>query len=166
VAWAISVISATGVLLAVLAFWPHTSPSIVHLKTRLFGPRFVYGELTASNGGWDVVLAGVRTGDPEWLRVAVDLHGPLDTHPGEEMIEAVATVVERNPAAALTKLLPVYGVEIVCGAYAIDDVVAVATAERRQKAVQEFVQQAGISPMLASCLQSADAVLAQARRAR
>jgi hypothetical protein len=113
-------IRAAIVLLALGGIWvlfvfPHTQPWAIRWKVRIAGPRLVYESLAADDAIWEVVTNGVRSGDVEWLRVAKDLSPVLDTHPGEEMAEAVATVLRKNPAGAVGILLQDYGAEWVCG---------------------------------------------------
>jgi len=111
---------ATGVV-AVLAgtvaffIFPHTNPSVIRAKARIIGPRLTYASLVYDDARWEVALKGVRSGDAAWLSVAADLRPALDTHPGEEMLGAVSTVLETNPVGAVQILLPRYGAEVVCG---------------------------------------------------
>ena len=156
----------TVVAFVVAAYWPHVSPNIIHFKVRLFGPEFVYRALVPYYGRWDVVLAGVKTGDPSWLRVAAELYPALDTHPGEEMLHAVSSVVERNPATAVSLLVPIYGVGVVCGEDGIDDFLTPAAAEKRLKGLQEYAQRVEATPELSACIQAAEEVMKQAPRGR
>ena len=105
---------AVGLLVATLLF-PHTDPLVIHAKVSLIGPRLVYGPLAADDSRWEVVLTGVETGQVAWLRVAADLRPALDTHPGEQMLGAVARVLDVNPLGAIETLLPIYGPDVVCG---------------------------------------------------
>jgi hypothetical protein len=108
-------ISILGVaLLAVAAAWPSTRPSLIRCRVVIFGSQLTYGPLAYDDSRWAKVLDGVASGDPSWLHVAADLEPALDTHPGEEMIEAVSRAFDRNPVGALTILLPRYGEGIVC----------------------------------------------------
>jgi hypothetical protein len=120
--------------------WPWTYPTVIHAKARILGPGLVYGPLAADDGRWDSVLAGVRSADPLWLRVAVDLRPVLDTHPGEEMVAAVSGVLDKNPAGAIAILLPAYGVGVVCGQDDEGDVIAHETAEKRLRLLQRLPQ--------------------------
>jgi len=127
----VGLVSAVALLL-----FPHTNPYVIHAKTLVIGPRLVYGPLAYDDAKWEVVLRGVRSGEPAWLHVAVDLKPALDTHPGEEMLGAVSTVVDTNPLGAVQILVPQYGAELVCGqgedGLAIDQ----NRAERRVRLVQ------------------------------
>ena len=110
-----------GLLLAILIgicallIFPHTDPWAIRWKIHIIGPGLTYGPLAADDAAWEVVLNGVRSGDSAWLSVASDLLPVLDTHPGEEMIGAVSTALDKNPSDALRILLPSYGAKIVCG---------------------------------------------------
>jgi len=152
--------------LVVAAYWPHVSPTIIHLKVRLLGPKWVYRELVPYYERWDVVLTGVKTGNPLWLRVAADLYPALDTHPGEEMLHAVSMAVEQNPAAALSLLVPNYGVGAVCGGDGMDDFLTPAAAEKRLKGLQQHAQRLEVTPEMSTCIQAAEEVMKQAHRAR
>ena len=160
----VSCLVATVVALVVAAYWPHVSPTIIHFKVRLLGPELVYRTLVPYYERWDVVLAGVKTADPSWLRVAAELYPALDTHPGEEMLHAVSSVVERNPATALSLLQPIYGVGVVCGGDGIDDFLTPAVAEKRLKALQQYAQRVEATPELSACIQAAEEVMKQASR--
>jgi hypothetical protein len=129
-------ISVSAMLIAgivILGVWPCTNPWVVHAKSRILGPRLVYGPLAYDDDLWEVVLVGVRSGDSAWLRVAVDLRPSLDTHPGEEMLGAVSSVLDKNPIGALDMLLPLYGPSIVC---AEDDEGAPISRVRAKERVQ------------------------------
>ena len=101
--------------ISALLMFPHTDPWVIRLKTRIIGSRLTYAPLASNDAKWEFVLKGVRSGDATWLSVASDLRPALDTHPGEEMIGAVSTVLEKNPTGALRNLLPSYGAQVVCG---------------------------------------------------
>jgi hypothetical protein len=96
---------ALAALLAVVMF-PHTSPWVIRWKVRIIGCALTYGPLAYDDDRSSIVLNGVRTGNSAWLSVASGLRPTLDTHPGEEMLEAVSTVFDTNPAGALHILVP------------------------------------------------------------
>ena len=110
---ALAALSLVGVV-AAAAVWPSTSPTLIRAKAMVLGPRWVYRPLVADDDRWAEVLQGVRSGDLAWLHAAVALQPALDTHPGEEMLEAIVTVLDVNPSGAVSVLLPVYGVSLVC----------------------------------------------------
>ena len=110
------VLSAVLALLAGTAvMYPYTQPALIQAKARIVGAGLTYAPLAHDDGRWSIVLTGVRSGELAWLRVAAALRPALDTHPGEEMLGAVATVLDRNPSDALRLLLPSFGAEAVCG---------------------------------------------------
>jgi len=96
----------------VIWFWPH--PSLIAARIAMFGAVPTYRSLSGHEARWAAVVNGVRAGRPEWLTIAVDLRSALDTHPGEEMLEAVADAFDANPDAAIRILVPAYGPETVC----------------------------------------------------
>lgn len=115
----------------VVIMWPFTNPWIIQTKVHLSGPKVVYKPLAYREDLWDIVLTGVKTGNKKWLRVAVALFPALDIHPGEEMISAVSTVIDKNPSGAIDVLIPIYGPDIVCGYQDEEEPVTLLTAERR-----------------------------------
>jgi len=127
----VAIVSAVAFLL-----FPHTNPYVIHAKTLVIGPRLVYGPLAYDDAKWEVVLRGVRSAEPAWLRVAADLRPALDTHPGEEMLEAVSAVVDTNPRGALEVLVPQYGAELVCGQAEDGRAIDRSRAERRAHLVE------------------------------
>jgi hypothetical protein len=135
---------------AVLIAWPWTSPIIIHAKTMTLGPRLTYGSLAFDDERWEIVVAGVKSGEPKWLRVAIDLKPVLDTHPGEEMLEAVASAFEGNPRNAIRILIPVYGAPIVCG---LDEngPVSAQRAAQRLRLLESLRMQQAASPEVEAC---------------
>jgi hypothetical protein len=121
-----------------ILMFPHTNPEIIHVKTRVIGSRFVYAPLAYDETRWEVVLAGVRSGAPVWLRVAADLRPALDTHPGEEMLGAVSGVLDTNPLGAVRILLPGYGPDIVCGRDEEGLTIDRSRAERRERLLHDL----------------------------
>jgi hypothetical protein len=112
----IVIVGAAIVILGFVALmYPYTQPSLIQAKARILGPRLTYASFARDDDRWSIVLAGVRSGDLQWLRVAAALRPALDTHPGEEMLGAVATMFEENPSDAVGVLLPAYGADPVCG---------------------------------------------------
>jgi hypothetical protein len=103
-------------VVAVLLVYPWTYPPLIRVKVKMFGPAPVVRALAQDDGGWDVVVQGVRAGRSDWFRVAADMYDVLDTHPGEEMFEAVAVAFDANPDDAVRILAPKFGAELVCAA--------------------------------------------------
>jgi hypothetical protein len=143
------IVAAGAVLIAlgVIAMYPHTNPSMIHFKTKILGPRTTYGPLASREEVWETILAGVKSGEWHWLRVAVDLRPALDTHPGEQMVDAVASVIDVNPSGAIHWLLPAYGPELVCGEEQAGARVTGPRAQRR-KALVEKVEDTGSAACL------------------
>jgi hypothetical protein len=127
---AIAVAIVAVAVVGVIKF-PITNPWVIRAKTHVFGPKAVYRPLAYYDEAWEVVLKGVKSGSSVWLRVAVDLYPALDTHPGEEMVEAVSTVIDTNPAGAIDTLVPIYGADIVCGQRGEEQTITPAVAEGR-----------------------------------
>ena len=80
--------------------------------------------------------------------MAADLRPALDTHPGEEMLGAVSTVLDANPAGAVQILLPRYGAEVVCGQDEEGSAIDRSRAERRAL----LLKGQPASPELQACL--------------
>jgi len=97
---------------------PYANPRFLHVKAKLLGPGLTYAAVAPDDDAWDKVTSGVRRGSREWLVVAADLRPALDTHPGEEMHDAVAVAIDANPAEAVGILIGAYGAEAVCGSTA------------------------------------------------
>ena len=135
------------IALAGISMYPHTNPSMIHFKTKTLGPRVTYGPLASREEVWETILAGVKSGEWHWLRVAVDLRPALDTHPGEQMLDAVASVIDVNPSGAIHWLLPAYGPQLVCGEVEAGVRVAGPRAQRR-KALVEKVEDTGTAACL------------------
>jgi len=132
-------VAAIGLLL----FWPSTNPVMIHARVRVLGPRTVYGNLTCCSGDalpWDEVVRGVRSGEPRWLELAVAFKPALDTHPGEEMVTAVAAALTANPPAAVELLIPAYGADLVCAGQGSEDPVDAAGARGRLAALASVHQ--------------------------
>jgi hypothetical protein len=156
----IGVAAVTAAVLTVTAYWPHTSPRIIHLKSRLLGAGFVCGELWSHNERWQTVVAGVRAGEQRYLGTAVDCYPTLFGESAYDMIEAVSLVVERNPRGAITTLLPTYGVGIVCGAEGMNEGITPEGASRRLKILQAYAGTAASTPDLIACVREAEAEVA------
>lgn len=108
-----------GVAAALIGSWAfihhaHTDPAMIRWKMRIVGPRFVCRSLAVDDTAWEFITARVRAGDPVWLHFANDFKPFLDTHPGEEMMDAVSNAIDANPKGALSILLPTYGARTVC----------------------------------------------------
>jgi hypothetical protein len=131
------ILCATLVGGAALLMFPHTSASAIRLKTRIIGANLVYRPLAYDEDRWEVILRGVRSGDPAWLGVAADLRVALDTHPGEEMLGAVSVAIEANPAGAIQILLPQYGPDVVCGQDEDGQPIGAGQAERRIRLLEK-----------------------------
>jgi hypothetical protein len=140
--------SAALIVLPVVAMYPHVNPSVIHWKAKVLGPRQTYGPLASRQEVWDAIVAGVRSGEWRWLRVAVDLQPALDTHPGEEMADAITSVIDVNANGAIQWLLPAYGAELVCGEEGAGVRVSGPRRQRR-KALVEKVN----DPGAAACLE-------------
>ena len=108
-----------GVVAALIGIWAyfhhaHTDPKMIRWKMGIIGPRAVYGTLAFDDKSWEFVTSRVKSGDPVWLHFANDFKPFLDTHPGEEMMDAVSRAIDSNPKGALSVLLPTYGAKTVC----------------------------------------------------
>jgi hypothetical protein len=128
--------------------FPHTNPSAIHAKARIIGSRLTYAPLASEEARWEVVLKGVRSGEAPWLSVAADLRPALDTHPGEEMLGAVSTVLDTNPEGAVQILLPHYGADVVCG----QDEEGLAIDRARAKRRTLLLKGQPATPELQACL--------------
>ena len=118
-------------VVTVIGVWPYTNPWLICAKIRILGSVLVYGPLAYDDDRWEIVLAGVRSGTPIWLRVAVDIYPALDTHPGEEMLGAVSSVIDKNTVGAIDILVPTYGANIVCGEQEEGEPINKVVAEKR-----------------------------------
>jgi hypothetical protein len=153
---AASGVVALGVLV-VNAYWPHSSPAMIHVKAKLFGPQFVFGELWSYHDRWEAVIAGVTAGDSPYLRTAVELYPALDGEAAYDMVGAVSAVIERNPEGAISTLLPKYGAGVVCGSDGVDAKLSPQVATRRLRAVQSYAQSTKSTPDLIACMRAAEA---------
>jgi hypothetical protein len=155
--YSIAVALSAAVLAAAVAFllFPHTNPSVIHLKTKVLGPRLTYAPLAYDSARWEVVLEGVRSADVRWLEVAADLRSALDTHPGEEMLSAVSSVLELNPHDAIQLLIPSYGADLVCAQDEDGGPVSAAVAKRRVRLLEDRVA----SPTARQCLAAVKRIL-------
>jgi hypothetical protein len=140
--------AAALIALSVVAMYPHVNPSVIHWKAKVLGPRLTYGPLASREEVWDSIVAGVRSGEWRWLRVAVDLQPALDTHPGEEMVDAITSVIDANPHGAIQWLLPAYGAELVCGEEGAGVRVAGPRRQRRKALVEKVTDTAGTAACL------------------
>lgn len=102
-------------MLIAIQLVPYTGPQFLHVKSYMLGATLTYAAVAFDDEAWGTVLAGVRSGRREWLVVAADLRSALDTHPGEEMHDAVSVAIDSNPADAVSILVPAYGTDEVCG---------------------------------------------------
>lgn len=147
---AIGIIFVAAAIVGAIKF-PLTNPWIIRAKVRLLGPGTVYWPLSYYDDSWDVVLAGVKSGSPVWLHVAAELYPALDTHPGEEMYEAVSTVIERNPVGAISILVPVYGADLVCGKGEEWQSISQAIAEKRLQTLTHIESAVSNKKALEAC---------------
>jgi hypothetical protein len=151
-------LAVSGVVLAAAVaccLFPHTNPSIIHLKTMVLGPRLTYAPLTYDDARWEVVLEGVRSADVRWLQVAADLRPALDTHPGEEMLSAVSSVLELNPDDAIQLLIPAYGADLICAEDEYGASLPTAVAERRVR----LLEHRAASPAAQECIAAVKRIL-------
>jgi hypothetical protein len=148
--------------LAVASYWPSVSPSLMHAKARIFGPRFVLDTVAPCNACWTEIFAGVSSGDPSWLRIAVDLYPALDGESADTMFEAAPSALEHNPAGAISVLLPRYGPGVVCGHDGIDRDVTIQEAEKRLRIVRGLPQGSAPDDQLANCIRAAEGALRDA----
>jgi hypothetical protein len=129
-----------GILLllavAVLLVFPWTYPPLIRVKVKMFGPAPVIRALAQDDERWDVVVQGVRSGRTGWFRAAADMYDGLDTHPGEEMFEAVAVAFDANPDDAVRILAPKFGADLVCAAPPEWSLLTDAEAKRRLERLQ------------------------------
>ena len=150
---------AIGALLASV-YWPHSSPTMIHLKSQLLGPEFVFTALWTYHDRWRTVVSGVMAGDPGYLRAAVELYPALDGEAAHDMVYAVSKVIECNPEGAISTLLPRYGAETVCGFSGMDPEFSPELVIRRLRAVQAYAASAKSTPELDACLRAAEATAA------
>lgn len=134
-----------------IIIYPFTNPQIIRTKVGFLGHRFVYKQLSYHDDLWDTVLNGVKSTDSIWLHVAVDLYPSLDTHPGEEMDGAVATVIDKNPKRAISILLPTYGAETVCGHKEDWEPITSIEAKKRLQLLSSIAFSANEENVLESC---------------
>jgi hypothetical protein len=148
--WALIAIGGLLSIAAISAFllFPSTNPWVIRFKTHIIGAVLTYAPLASDDDKWELVLKGVRSGDETWLQVALDLYPALDTHPGEEMLGAVATAFDKNPSGAVRILLPTYGAQVVCGEDEEGSGIDRLHAERRAQLVEGLTA----SPERAACL--------------
>jgi len=120
------------------------------------GPKVVVEELW-NGAGWDDVLWHVRSGDAEWLRVAVALHAGTDAGSSETLALALGDALDRHAAAVLRIVAPTFGTGEICAGPDIDHFVArdayVAALDRRISAVSA-IGEADLAADRASCLSS------------
>jgi hypothetical protein len=151
--WVAVIIAIVGVVIISAVKFPLTNPWVIQSKVRLLGPKTVYWPLAYYDESWEVVLKGVKSGSPVWLRPASDLYPALDTHPGEEMVEAVSTVFETNPSGAINILVPVYGADVVCGQREEGETIAPVTAEERSRVLKDIESAVADKKALEACRQ-------------
>jgi hypothetical protein len=118
-------------------FWPSAHARTICWRVHLLGPGPVYRSLAQDEGKWSSIVEGVRGGNSVWLKVAVALRPALDTHPGEEMLEAVTGVIDRNPDGAIRLLIPAYGPDLVCALGADGGPVSAETAQTRLRRIRQ-----------------------------
>jgi hypothetical protein len=124
-----------GTFALLLWFWTH--PTLISLRISVVGPVSTYRSLAGDDERWTTVVSGVRSGEADWLRIAARLHGVLDTHPGEQMLEAVAVAFDKNPDGAIRILVPAYGPEIVCAQTSEGEPLTPSQANRRMELLRQ-----------------------------
>jgi len=152
-----------GIGLCAAAYWPHVSPTINHVKSRIFGPRFVLYNLWPYPDRWAALLDGVASGDASFFRSAVDLYPAIDGESADLMIDAVFTGLEHNASGAIAILVPVYGPDTVCGVIGGAEITP-ERAKRRLQLLQELAQRGGEGPSLGGCLSAAQQLLDEVTR--
>ena len=92
------------------------TPGYVHEQVQRYGARVAMRDLYSEQATWRHLVAGVRSGDPAWLRAAVSLWPGADAGAGSELRDALRRALIPAPAAVLDQIGPVLGFSDICSA--------------------------------------------------
>jgi hypothetical protein len=132
--------------LAALALWPvllcaqtPLTPEAVSQRIASTGARATLGAIYEDYRAWQELLAGIATGTPGWLKLAVRLQRVSDAGASEQLKLAAGEALEHRPRTVLELAVPAFGIEYVCGVPDVDDVryasydLAVQAIEQRKR---------------------------------
>jgi hypothetical protein len=104
-------------------------PEVIQADIRSRGLWFVYRELTCDNDVWDKVIAGVETGTPAWLNVALALSKMADGGAAEDLGWTLSELLAKQPRSVLDLIYRskasagskegALDVEFICGNYEV-----------------------------------------------
>lgn len=112
------------------ALW--TNPGAITSRIDKFGAKIVLSEAYYDKTGWKQVLAGISTGNPEWLKIASVLRGASEAGASEELTLALGEALGNRPLDVLRFLIKsgmpaqpvkagVFDVDSLCRGVDIDD---------------------------------------------
>ena len=76
-------------------------PETIQADIQTRGLWFVYRELTCDNDVWDKVIAGVESGTPAWLKVALVLSKMADGGASEDLGWTLSGLLAKEPRSVL-----------------------------------------------------------------
>ena len=128
----------------------------VRADINAIGAKAVVAKLWGGSG-WDQLMANVRTGQSDWLKVAVEIYPGTDAGASETLALAVGEALVMHPREVLRIVAPAMGTEEICTGpdidwYPVKDKY-VAALDQRIAAVSAL-QDESLSGVRASCLKS------------
>jgi len=136
---------------------PAPTPKTVEARIHAIGAQPAVRELWRRPKDWDVVMAGVESGDAAWLKVATELKPGADAGQSESLAIVVSRSIQHNPRAFLLIAFPSFGVAV-CGDLNIEPTAA------QHKSFQKKTEKALVSVGNEDTRKDRDACLAELRK--
>ena len=90
------------------------SPTEIQTRIDKQGGHKVLWALWENRSEWNQLLAGIETGETNWLKIARRLHPFSDAGASEELHSAVARALPRAPERVLSMIGPGFEIEFIC----------------------------------------------------
>ena len=108
------------------------SPAEIQSRIESKGGHQVLSALWDNQAEWNALLAGIESGDPNWLKVAQVLHPFSDAGSSEDLHNAVARALPRAPERVLSLIGPGFEIDFICTSPFIEPEPGVAEAYERE----------------------------------